>query len=576
MFKTQLLRGTSAFDRLASSGFKQNWKKLAAKTPGFTRLQEADYLHTWYHSYKEVFEPIIIPGFNEKEELVAIMCLAWHKKNQSLTHAGSAEYHAWLALPGFENSFLKAIYFIVKKQFPITVWEWNWMPYGIEGETLKTAAKGIVSVIIEAQDSPVWVLSDEAKLEKLLKSRSLKSKFNRFKKRGHFRFELITEPERLRETFETVQHQCDLRMEAVNNCRPFAEDPFKIEFCTSLLAFPGTLHASALWLDEQLLAFHMGIADKNRLCFGLISHDPTESKNSPGTLLIIELAKSLAQNDYQILDMTPGTDSYKDRFANEYQTLYRPTIYFSRTAWHKAKVKGFLLRIGKKLLAFAKIDAPKMRKWKTNLSELPSKYRLLLAGGMFSFAGKLLFKKSIWQLYALELANDNSYIKREPTVHFQNYTDLLKYRDQKPFLTRRSLLKDALHKFSKGEMLYSAIQDGRLEWFAWKKEAEGKIQFKDYPQEIQLPNKTVILYDFYYHSSMMDQRNFFDNLDCLLKEISKSDAKYLHIWLNDTFLLPGDKLGGLRIISRRKFIHFKILHFFSYYYSGGSIQNETT
>ena len=119
MLRTQLTRGESAIEHLESFGFKQRWSNLAATCPGFTRLQEPDFLGTWYQVYQKVYEPVIITAHNEQEELVAFLGLAWHKQGHFIEHAGNAEYHGWLCTPELEVPFLKAVLSNIREQFSI-------------------------------------------------------------------------------------------------------------------------------------------------------------------------------------------------------------------------------------------------------------------------------------------------------------------------------------------------------------------------------------------------------------------------------------------------------------------------
>ena len=270
MLQTKLIKDKEAVVLLATPIFQNEWKKLATQSVGFTQLQEADFLTTWYSNYSAIFAPIFIFSRNEKSEMVGLIALAWHKEKEYLVHAGNAEYHGWLATEEATIPFLKDMFSIVIDELKVEKWPWNWMPSGLNAASLQAAASAEMSLLVEEEGSPIWQLDNEEKLAKLLKSKSNKSKFNRYKKQGEYRYEIITEPDRIREVLEIAQYQCDLRREAMNNSRPFAEDPFKIDFCSELMNFSNKLHVSAMWLDDQLLAYHMGVEDGERVCFGLV------------------------------------------------------------------------------------------------------------------------------------------------------------------------------------------------------------------------------------------------------------------------------------------------------------------
>ncbi len=501
--RTTLVKNKEVFELLQNAEFQKKWKQLAAQSIGYTKLQESDFLTIWYQLYQSLFDPILIFSENEKNELVGLIALAWDKEKQKISHAGMAEYHGWLAIESETVPFLKSVLEVVKNDLGVKKWSWNWMPSGLDVEKLKAAAEGEAFLFVEAEDSPIWNLKDEEKLKKLLKSRSLRSKVNRYKRRGEYRYEIINNSSRVREVLDIAQHQCDLRREAMNNSRPFAEDPFKIDLAAGVVENPNTFHISALWLDDQLLACHVGSDDGDRVCFGMISYDPSESKQSPGTLLILELAKVLKEDGYSMLDMTPGTNSYKDRFANSYEKLYRPAIFFSKKEYLKEKAKKSLATQSKKILQLANVDVLTMRKWKTDVKDLPSRLKTFPKNIFSGFGSTMLGKKKI-QFHQIDLEKIKVSDHNIFPIKKQNYTDLLNYQGNQPFPNRRALLQTALRKFSKGEMLFSKSENGRLEWLCWMKEVKEKIEIEGSDDSIVIDGKAKVLYDFYSYSNLED------------------------------------------------------------------------
>ncbi|MFK8008553.1 MAG: GNAT family N-acetyltransferase [Saprospiraceae bacterium] len=561
MLQTKLIKDEDAIALLTNPIFQNEWKKLATQSMGFTQLQEADFLTTWYIHYSAIFSPIFIFSRNEKNEMVGLIALAWHKEKEYLVHAGNAEYHGWLATEEVTIPFLKDMFRMVKDGLNVEKWSWNWMPSGLNAASLQAAASDEMSLLVEEEGSPIWQLDNEEKLTKLLKSRSNRSKFNRYKKRGEYRYEIITESDRIREILEIAQYQCDLRREAMNNSRPFAEDPYKIDFCSELMNFSNKLHVSAMWLDDQLLAFHMGVEDGERVCFGMISYDPSESKQSPGTLLIIELAKHLKESGYKILDMTPGTNSYKDRFANFYETLYRPTIHFSKKSLLKAKVKKSIATTGKKMLAMAKVDVPTMRKWKTNLGELPSKLKNISPKSVILSFGNVLLQKNVHFLYEIDLKNEKVFSTTPSILNQQEYLDLLNYQDNQPFLTRRDLLIVALEKFAKGDILFSQSNNGKLQSLGWLKEVKGPMKLEGFSETIEFGEKTNLLSDFYLASDVKPD-NFDENILTMLDLVKISGKEKVLLWMKNKEKLSDDKLESMNIKSYKKYTSSSMLYFF--------------
>ncbi|MDG1435481.1 MAG: GNAT family N-acetyltransferase [Saprospiraceae bacterium] len=561
MLQTKLIKDKDAIALINDLCFQNEWKKLATQSVGFTQLQEADFLTTWYINYSALFSPVFIFSRNEKNEMVGLIALAWHKEKNYLVHAGNAEYHGWLVKEELTIPFLKEMLNLVRVELNVEKWAWNWMPSGLNAASLKAAASKDICLLVEEQGSPIWQLDNEDKLKKLLKSRSNRSKFNRYKKRGEYYYEIINKPDRIREVLEIARFQCDLRREAMNNSRPFAEDPYKIDFCSELLNFSNKLHVSAMWLDDQLLAFHMGVEDGERVCFGMVSYDPSESKQSPGTLLIIELARHLQESGYKILDMTPGTNSYKDRFANFYETLYRPTFHFSKKSFFKAKVNYFIVATLGKILALGKVDVSTMRKWKTNIGELPSKLKSISPKTIFLSLVHILFQRDIHYLYEIDLNNEEVFSKADLVYSHQKYIDLLDYQGNQPFLTRRDLLIVALEKFAKGDILLSQSKLGKLQSLGWLKEIKGDTKLDGFSETIDFGEKNHLLHDFYL-SSEKEAGNIEDNIMSMLYQVKKSGKEKVMLWVKEKDKLSLERLDFLHIKSFRKYLSSSVLVYF--------------
>lgn len=555
-----LYKGDKAFSLLNDPDFQNACRELAQLSTGFTRLQEVDYLIIWYTTYRAVFEPVLLISYNEKNELVGFMGLGWHKKEDYLIHAGNAEYHSWLARGEFSIPFLRDAFSLIKKEWNLQKWAWNFMPFGLHFSILQAALSDGMSLHVDTQDSLIWDLTDPIKLQHLLKHRRLRTKRNGLKKRGELRFEVIHDPKRLRTMIDTVRTQSDFRQEAVNNYRPFAKNPQMGDFYVNALQRPNTFHVSALWLDEQLLACHIGIEDGERVCLGLICHDPTENKYSPGMLLIIDLANNLTENGYKVLDMTPGKDSYKAQFSNNYQSLFRPNIYFSKKRFWKDRLKRLMALYTIKILHLLKVDVTTRRRWKTNLLEWKINLEQVPLSMIFSSLRKIVWKKDTFFLYELDIKNEKSLAGGTHALHRQDFTALLNYEDTQPFLTRRKLLQDALNKFSKREVLFSQSQSGQLLWLCWLKVTNGPLSVWGYDGMIELEAGSKILYD-HYTAPTADPYAFNQNISEVIWHLKEAGETRIWIGLNGNNKMSQQKIEHLRVISCQKYTTIRILHF---------------
>ena len=563
MIETKLALSEEVQFLLDNEKFVSDWKQLANKVTGFTPLQEIEFVGTWYNIYKE-YEPVISIAYDEEGKLVGLMCLALHIKNRFITHAGdnSAEYHGWLATSKATSDFLANTLSLIKNKFSLKKWEWGWMPPGFPSDAFKNVDIKGINVFMESEPAPIWDLTDPEKLRNFQKSRSLKSKFNRYKKRGNYRIEIITDPERTADVLKLVSHQCDLRHAAINNSRPFEEDPNRIAFCAALQAYYGVLHVSAMWLDDQLLAFHLGISDDKRVCLGLSSYDPSESKQSPGTLLLIELSKILTEQGYETFDLTPGNDLYKERFANQHQVLSKPTITFTTRTKYTEKIKYQIKNMVMRLLPLIKTDIQAVQKRKNNLIEFLEIAKLVGNKKLFRKFKEKLFSKKTIHLYYLDNLVPTSKISKDFEVHPQLYESLLMYKNEESFRTKRRFLREALEKFSSGETLFSVTNNNELKWSGWLTNSKKPLKSSGIPQLLLFENGSHVLYDFYCSKSECTKEDLFKYLQETIDQINPISFLGLTICLEDPFRLSEEQITTLGVSSVEKIVFTNVGSFY--------------
>lgn len=561
MSETKLITGNEVFNLISSSIFVDQWKHLALSTKGFTKLQEPEFVITWYSEYMEEYEPVLIITMDAGLP-IAMMCLAWDKNRDILTHAGekNAEYHGWLSKSGVEIQFLEKALILVRQKFSITQWKWGWIPPGFDGEQLRRITSDGIFANVEQRPSLIWDLTNPQKLQKTKKNRSFRSKYNRLKKRGNIKFRIISCPKELGLILETASSQCDFRQEAINDIRPFADNPKKIPFNAALLKYPGTIHASGIWLDDKLLAFHFGICDDKRVCLGTSSYDPSESKYSPGSLLMVELADSLTEQGFEILDLTPGTDGYKERYANDSQELYRPSFYFSAKSIIKARVKYTAINVFLKILPILKLNLHFVKNWTNRLGDIRKMVSNLGLLKFFQHIFKGLYSVQKLSLYQINSETKDLVDLNGVNVNMEQYEDLLCYKEVEPWASRRDLLKEAIEKFANGESLLSALDGDSLSWLGWIGDAQKTITLKGVSMKIDLGVTGFVFYDFFNRDKDSSCQNIKKSLS-LFRNAGQPVYLLLESSLNDSMDIG--KLRDSRLI--KKMTCFRILWLFKFY-----------
>jgi CelD/BcsL family acetyltransferase involved in cellulose biosynthesis len=120
-----------------------------------------------------------------------------------------------------------------------------------------------------------------------------------------------------------------------------------VEFIEQLLDMPATedfaATLSALYLGDTLAAAHFGIRSRNVQHWWFPAYDSELSKYSPGSQLLLELARSAAAGGIERIDLGAGQESYKQSFMTGATDVAigavdrRPVARAARRLWHHTK-----------------------------------------------------------------------------------------------------------------------------------------------------------------------------------------------------------------------------------------------
>lgn len=524
-----LYLGKEALSLIEDKQFQSEWENLAKSDSKDTHLQESAFVTAWYQTYLATYQPLILVGYNPQGEKVGLMFLAQHQSNGNLVHAGNeqAEYHGWISQANDNQSFLLACFLELRTQLSLKKWTWQWMPRGTSLSELPVQAlkKNGIYLTYESQAVPYWNFEDTNKLKKLLKSRSFKSKVNRYKRRGDLRLQKIESQEDFQAILPDLAFQTDIRKEATYDSRPFADDENKGAFMTQLFAQPQTHHCTVLFLDQKPIAIHFGTEDGAGVHLGTISYDPTESRQSPGTILMIMLGELLQQEGFQYMDLTPGTDTYKHRFSNEFIEHIRPSFYFSKAQHHKGKLKIFgVTKIKSFVTKYG--DPQKMRikiaDYKESFQKIKSQPKSWIRSKIKRLTGKI----DKVQLLAI---NQDSILSFTSIggLNSQHYQDLFLYPHQLE-ISRRALFSEALSRFQAGDQLFSLQQSKQLQAIIWNINfTNTKIQALN-PQYQELQEADIVLRVGYWENSYSFQ-NFGPLLASILQAIPTKPQTKLYL-----------------------------------------------
>lgn len=329
-FKIEVLRGAPAISLFADEEFCREWVALYCACRWATAWQSLDFNQVWFATYSSDFEPLILIERDGRGSLSGLFALAIDRRTGEICHSGAVqtEYEVWIARDDRGEPFILGALEALSRLYPKSRLHLEFVPPGSPVAWAGTHARWSKRVIVRRE--PRWLLSlgANSRVESSLKKSGTRSRINRLRKLGTLELVQISTRSELEAVIEEIEEYHDLRQGARNRVLPFLSDPKKREFWLRLMERPGALCASILLLNNKVIAANLGPIERDAVSIGLFAYSPFYSKYSPGKLLILMLAKRLAENGYSCLDLTPGHDEYKRNTADHHRDSYVMTIYF--------------------------------------------------------------------------------------------------------------------------------------------------------------------------------------------------------------------------------------------------------
>jgi RimJ/RimL family protein N-acetyltransferase len=255
------------------------------------------------------------------------------------------------------------------------------------------------------------------------------------------------------------------------------------------------LHASGLWLNEELIAGHIGIAQRGVCHLGVVSHHPVYARHSPGRVHMLMLADSLCESGVQLLDLTPGGDAYKETLATRHDIVSRLTVY--ATARDKAAIDRHerVIRDAKRVLGYLGIAPAQARA----LGEKIQRARVSTARRKLVSAFALLLPTTIeYCVYRFPIEQARA-LDADDEVAVNNIPDLLGFSPFESWQTRSGFLLSSIERLENDARVYTIAENGQLLHYGWMLVNQTKSQVTEVKQDIAFPAGSVLLYDFLTH-----------------------------------------------------------------------------
>lgn len=532
-FTTKIIAGNEVWILIEKNYFISSWLQLAEEDKKTTVFQQPQFVIPWYKEYISSFNPILCLAYDTGENLVGIMPLARNLSNDFITHAGDiqAEYHGWVSSPEINEDFPIKCLITINQTFRPKFWQWRRLPPETPMDWLSSKLLADENIYVKhiKQHSPIVNLHDKERWRTILKEKSIDDKIDSHKNKGAYFIERIKDKNRTKELMGTLKIQYDFIQEAVQDNTKFEDDRSKANFYIERQNSPDANHFTVLWSKEKPLAFHFGTCDKQTLYLGLIAFDPVESKNSPETLLLVELAKLLVEEGYHYIDLAFRGNNWA-RFSSAMLETYSPVFYFDK----KERTKAGIIEIFNKGLLKLGVKPSQVKKIKSIIKQLPSKLNKNTFLKRVSRFRELIYEKRSYLYYKLKQEKLPVMRERDPDIKVQHYEDLLKHSGSNPWLTKHHLASEALKRFSEGEILYTITKNGVLAHYGWMTRGGKTHRFTVVNMSFESPPDSIILYNFYTEPKFRGQGLYQKNLRQMLSDCSEAGCKEVYIGSNQT------------------------------------------
>jgi CelD/BcsL family acetyltransferase involved in cellulose biosynthesis/GNAT superfamily N-acetyltransferase len=478
----------------------------------------------WYTSYQAQWQPVIVRSVDRAGSLVGLWLLAYDSSARQLVNAGAhqAEYHAWLSAPGIDHAFLAAGWVLLKREFVFSTLRFKYLPSPALADILAAATGERAGVAGRHSMRPLLLL-DAIQVKASAAKKSNKSRFNRLAKLGKFEFRRVTELAEFERIIDELIAFYDLRQSAVNQSTPFREDPDKRAFHSKLFAdAPNAVYCTATFIDDRPIAAFWGTVSGKIVHLGLLISSPFYAEHSPGKIHIMQLSEQLLNDGHDVLDLTPGGDAWKERFANAHDEVAEATIYGSAmTRWREVSAAR-IAQWGKSALALARIT--------------PLQVRSTLATLRRAKPAAFVRKVSNWycesrefRVYRADRALGRNF-DFDPRVRCNHLPDLLAFEPGEPWQSRDGFLSNALARIEDGGKAFTVGTGGRLAHSGWMGLNQLTSHMSEVGQSITFPPKSVTLYDFYSHPDFRGAGLYRATIGHMLKEaFSDAATEYAYI-----------------------------------------------
>lgn len=497
-----IIRGKEAHGIIENSDFLAQWQRLHEVCPWATPYQGSEFVSTWYQAYKDRYEPLIVYATDDAKELNGLIPMAMETSIGRVVVAGAhqCEYQAWIARPTQSDSFMESALRSIARETEIDFLSLKYVPPGTPIDWA-SSSDGKSWICERKQHArPIIRLEDPSRvaeyIQKKKSRRSTKNYWNRLKRIGELRLDQIHDAQQLTPIFDRLISFYDTRQGAANNSVPFLDDANKKPFHLDLLQSAGLLHLTVLWAGDELISALFGIADGKTYSLAMPMFSPVYADYSPITLHLLAVVERLQQQGFSMLDLTPGGDPFKERFASDHDSVSTLEFYFRRRDWVRHRIQTESEAIVRRGLRLVGIDPKSARQQWNRVSRIPIiAWPSIAIRKLFSLIRRA---RSTAELRIYAFGKEAALAVEDSRLMSRDHlADLLAFQAKEIWQTRQNFLSESLKNIEAGHHFYTRVENGRLQHFGWLIENQKANHFPEVGQEFEFPHGSAVLYNFY-------------------------------------------------------------------------------
>jgi CelD/BcsL family acetyltransferase involved in cellulose biosynthesis len=347
-----LSRGDDAYKRSGDPTFIAEWARLQDACPWATTCQAHGFVEAWYTLHRDGYEPVIVEAREADSTLVGLLTLARRRSGGDLVAAGDfqAEYQTWISLPEIGGLFPRLALERLEREFPRGRLRLKYLPPGLPEAFIGSSAR-TRHVRVRSSQRGYIDLDDIGPIDDLLRKGRNRNRMNGLRRSGEVVLETLDSVDALAAEMDRIATLVDLRQGAMNDVLPFANNPLKRPFYLELME-RGLLHVTILRVGSTMASVHLDHRNGGEIRLGVVAHEPSLARRSPGSLHILLLIKDLAERGLARYDMSPGAGpSYKDRFATRHDTTRSMVVQFGAVDRIRAGFTHRTIDLSRRVLA---------------------------------------------------------------------------------------------------------------------------------------------------------------------------------------------------------------------------------